>query len=98
MNTAVESDDSMPVLKERAKGAAFEWQQLLGRITKEGMRAGELAPGTDPRETATVVVAAIEGAVMLTKLTDDAAHMDRTVDHVKGYPSSLARPRESEEG
>ncbi len=98
LNTAVESDDSMPVLKERAKGAAIEWLQLIGSITKEGMRTGELVPGADPREIATVVVAAIEGAVMLTKLTDDAAHMDRTVDHVKGYLSSLARPRESEEG
>jgi TetR/AcrR family transcriptional regulator, transcriptional repressor for nem operon len=85
LNTAVESDDSMPVLKERAKGAALEWLQLVGSITKEG---------TDPNETATVVVAAIEGAVMLSKLTDDAAHMDRAVDHLKGHLRSLARPRD----
>jgi TetR/AcrR family transcriptional regulator, transcriptional repressor for nem operon len=94
LNTAVESDDSMPVLKEGAKGAALEWLQLVGSITKEGTRAGELAPDTDPNETATVVVAAIEGAVMLSKLTDDAAHMDRAVDHLKGHLRSLARPRD----
>jgi TetR/AcrR family transcriptional regulator, transcriptional repressor for nem operon len=94
LNTAVEADDAQPVLKERARGAAVEWLRLVGSLVKEGIGSGELESATDPRATASVVVGAIEGAVMLTKLTDDPAHMDRAVEHVKGHLRSLARPRD----
>ncbi|HEX2728130.1 MAG TPA: TetR/AcrR family transcriptional regulator, partial [Rubrobacteraceae bacterium] len=93
LNTAIESDDAQPVLKERARGAIIEWLRLIGSIVKDGVRSGELIPDADPRATASVVVGTIEGAVMLSKLTDDPAHMDRAVDHVKDHLRSLARTR-----
>jgi TetR/AcrR family transcriptional repressor of nem operon len=91
LNTAIETDDAYPELKERAKEAMSGWLRLIGSITKEGMRIGELDPDTNPRETASVVVATLEGALMLSKLYDDPAHMRRAVDHLKEHLKSLAR-------
>lgn len=90
LNTAVESDDAHPALKERAAEASTGWLRLIGGLVKEGIGNGEFDPSTDPRMVASVVVATLEGAVMLTRLHDDPAHARRAVEHVKGYLNSLA--------
>jgi TetR/AcrR family transcriptional regulator, transcriptional repressor for nem operon len=90
LNTAVESDDAHTELKDRAREAMNGWLRLIGSIIKEGVRNGELRPGTDARETASVVVATLEGAVMLSRLYDDPAYMNRSVGHLKEHLRSLA--------
>lgn len=90
LNTAVESDDAHTKLKDRAREAMNGWLRLIGSIIKEGVRNGELRPGTDARETASVVVATLEGAVMLSRLYDDPAYMNRSVGHLKVHLRSLA--------
>jgi len=97
LNTAVESDNAHPILKERAREAMDGWLRLVGSVIKEGVRTGELRPDAAPRETASVVVATLEGAVMLSRLHNDPAHMRRAVDHLKRHLESLARPRTVEE-
>ena len=90
LNTAVESDDAHMELKDRAREAMSGWLRLIGSIVKEGVRNGELRPGKNPRETASVVVAALEGAVMLSRLYDDPTYMKRSMDHLKEHLRSLA--------
>jgi TetR/AcrR family transcriptional repressor of nem operon len=67
--------------------------RLVGGTTKAGVRSGELVPGADPRETASVVVGTSEGALMLAKLCDDPEHMRRAVGHVERYLRTLERRR-----
>jgi TetR/AcrR family transcriptional repressor of nem operon len=95
LNTAVESDAHM-VLKERAREAMNGWLRLIGSITKEGVRSGEFEPDTDPQETASVVVATLERAVMLSKLYEDPVHMRRAVNHLKDHLKSLAQSTRKE--
>lgn len=90
LNTAVEADDAHPALKERANEAMTGWLRLVGSIVKEGVAGGELRADADPRATASVVVATLEGALMLSKLCDDPAHMRRAVTHLKEHLGSLA--------
>jgi len=90
LNTAVESDDAHMELKDRAREAMSGWLRLIGSIVKEGVRNGELRPGKNPREMASVVVATLEGAVMLSRLYDDPTYMKRSVDHLKEHLRSLA--------
>ena len=89
LNTAVDSDDVHPALKERARKAMSGWLRLVGRIVKDGKESGELSPDTDPRSTASVVVATLEGALMLSRLHDDPAHMHRAVEHLKRHLETL---------
>ena len=90
LNTAVESDDAHMELKDRAREAMSGWLRLIGSVIKEGVRNGEIRPGTNPRETASVVVATLEGAVMLSRLYDDPVYMKRSVNHLKEHLRSLA--------
>ena len=90
LNTAVQAEGVHPALKERAAEATSSWLRLVGREVKEGVKSGELSPQADPRTVASVVVATLEGAVMLTRLHDDPAHMQRAVRHLKDHLRSLA--------
>jgi AcrR family transcriptional regulator len=90
LNTAVESDDAHMKLKDRAREAMSGWLRLIGSVIKEGVRNGEIRSGTNPRETASVVVATLEGAVMLSRLYDDPVYMKRSVNHLKKHLRSLA--------
>lgn len=96
LNTAVEADDAHPALKEKAREAMNGWLRLVGGIVKQGVASGEIRADVDPRATASVVVATLEGALMLSKLCDDPAHMQRAVAHLKEHLGSLKSRRELE--
>jgi TetR/AcrR family transcriptional regulator, transcriptional repressor for nem operon len=96
LNTAVESDDAHLELKERAREAMNGWLRLIGGIVKQGVRSGEFEPDTDPRKTASAIVATLEGAVMLSKLYDDPAYMRRSVEHLEEHLTSLVRKQDPE--
>jgi TetR/AcrR family transcriptional regulator, transcriptional repressor for nem operon len=89
LNTAIEADDTNPPLRDRARQVMDEWQELIIRVVRKGIRMGELRPEIDPEALATVVTATLEGAVMLSKLYGDPIHMRRAVDHLTVYVRSL---------
>jgi AcrR family transcriptional regulator len=89
LNTAVEADDANPVLRERAQHAIDEWREMIGRIVASGIRHGELLPDVDASALATVMIATLEGGVMLSKLYGDTGYMHRAADHLVQYLESL---------
>jgi TetR/AcrR family transcriptional repressor of nem operon len=91
LTTAIEADDTMPALRDRARDAMTRWQRLIGGTVKAGVARGELRADADPYDVATVVTATLEGAVFLSKLYDDDVPMLRAVDHVAGYVRGLSR-------
>ena len=90
LNTAIEADDTMPALRDRARAAMTDWQKMIGATVKAGVESGELTAGTDPYAVATIVTATLEGAVFLSKLYADPVYMHRAVEHVSGYVRGLA--------
>src|SRR5262245_32918276 len=89
LNTAIEADDTNPPLRDRARQAMDEWQELIIRVASKGVRTGELRPEADPEALATVITATLEGAVRLSKLYADSIHMRRAVDHLTTHIQSL---------
>lgn len=85
LNTAVESDDTHPALRERAQLAMDAWRILIQRIVDKGIIRGELRSTVDPDTVATILIATIEGAVMLSKLYGDASHLERALNYLKTY-------------
>ncbi len=85
LNTAVESDDTHPALRQRAQLAMEGWHTLIEHIVRKGMNRGELYPTVDISTVATVLISTIEGAVMLSKLYDDTSHLNRALNYLKTY-------------
>ena len=89
MNTAIEADDTHPELRDRARESMTLWHRLVGRIVKDGKAAGTLHDDVDPYALASTITGALEGALMLSRLYDDPAHMDRVVDHLVAHVETL---------
>jgi AcrR family transcriptional regulator len=90
LNTAVEADDSNPVLRERARQAVSNLLRFLAKLVREGQETGELRTDVVPSEVAHVVLCSLEGAVMLSQLSRQETAMRHTTEHLVAYLGSLA--------
>jgi AcrR family transcriptional regulator len=82
LNTAVESDDTHPALRERSRAALERWTESIRSITHKGIERGQVRPDVDADELATMMISMLEGAVMMSKLYGDDIHMRRVVKHL----------------
>lgn len=83
MNTAIESDDAaLPLLKARAAAAMDEWRDLLQRIIVKGIAKAEFKPDTDPGALAGLIIASLEGGLMMSKLYNDPIFLHRVAEHL----------------
>jgi len=83
LNTAIEADDAEPALRDRARGAMEELRSTIRRILSKGITRGEVRPDIDIESWTSVMIAALEGAVMLSRLYQDSVHMRRVVAYIR---------------
>ncbi|UTN02525.1 TetR/AcrR family transcriptional regulator [Flavobacterium bizetiae] len=76
INTATEADDTHPVLRKKVENTILAWKDKLVYYIEQGIIAGEFqAKNIDPQKTALTIIAIIEGAVMITKITGNLSHL-----------------------
>lgn len=68
LNTAVDADDGNEGLRKLALEALQDWRGRLCGVIVEGIRRGEIAKSAKPRPTANALIAALEGALMISRL------------------------------
>jgi len=83
MNAAVEADDNFPALKVKVKGAIKNWTRTIIRTIDNGKKDGSIRPQADAGATATLLIALIEGGLMLAKLADEASPLQHTLDRAE---------------
>ncbi len=91
LNTAIEADDTHPVLRERARAAVEEWRRLLHTTVLTGQARDEIRPEIDPDRLAIFLIATMEGAVMLSKLLDDSAPLQIAYDQLHAHIETHVR-------
>ena len=89
LNTAVESDDSSPELRLHALKGMRRLQRFVGSMLAAAQEKGQLRPGLDLDQVTSFLVASLEGAVMLTRLYGDIAHMRAVVEQLRAYIQSI---------
>lgn len=89
LNTAIEADDTHAELREHAANAMRNWQARVMEAVTDGVARGELRPDVDAAATASILTSALEGAIMVTALLRDPAHMQRVASHLHAYLASL---------
>jgi len=83
LNTAIDADDTNNLLKDRAAKAIIKWKKSVQDLIQGGIAAGEFKPGADYVTLAVAIVALIEGGVMIAKVTNSQACMDRVMNTVE---------------
>ncbi|MBE9030082.1 TetR/AcrR family transcriptional regulator [filamentous cyanobacterium LEGE 11480] len=89
INTAIDSDDTNPVLRDRTRQAMDQWRLMITKVVDRGTKSGELSESVDSDELASILISTMEGAIMLTKLYDDPLHIERVEKHLLAYVEQL---------
>jgi TetR/AcrR family transcriptional repressor of nem operon len=82
LNTAIESDDGNPLLRARARDALATWTKRISEIVRQGIRDGEFTPKLDPGGFADLIVATLEGALMIARLRQSRAVVRAAAAHL----------------
>jgi TetR/AcrR family transcriptional repressor of nem operon len=85
LNTAVDADDGNSVLRDRVNKALRSWIARLQAIVKRAAERGELRAGVDAKAVATVIVAALEGALMMSRVERSDNALRRVQQHLGHY-------------
>jgi len=86
-NLAAELSDVHEGFRARLAELFSRWRARLTQALVEGQRRGELNDDCRPAAVAHFVVASLEGAMLLTKLTKDISVMDCCVEEMNRYLS-----------
>jgi AcrR family transcriptional regulator len=83
LNTAVEADDTHPLLKEKAAKSIKAWKKNIEAIVKQGIESKQVKATVNGGEFATGFIALIEGGIMLAKATGNSSMLYSCIDRVE---------------
>ena len=84
-NLAAELSDLHEGFRGRLNGVFSTWRERLTRALREAQESGDLRDDCRPEAVAHFLVAALEGAMLMTKLTKDIGVMEQCVGEMKRY-------------
>jgi hypothetical protein len=82
---AIDTDDGNPVLRARVAKALRSWMTRLQTIVKQAKERGEMRSAVDPKAVATLIVASLEGALMMSRLERNDDPLRRVQQHLNRY-------------
>jgi TetR/AcrR family transcriptional repressor of nem operon len=85
LNTAIDADDGNPVLRAHAAKALRSWLSRLQDIVEQARERGETRPGIDSKTVSTLIVASLEGALMMSRLQRNDEALRRVQSHLNQY-------------
>ena len=95
LNTAIDSDDTNPPLRAKARQALRGWLNRLQSIAEEGKRRGELRSDVDCAKLATLILSTLEGGLMVSRLQRREEPLDSACHHLEEYLESRVRAKRS---
>lgn len=95
LNTAIDSDDGNPQLREKARRALKEWLDRLRWIIEEGKRKGEIRGSVSSFELPILIVSTLEGSLMISRLYQQGGPRDLVCGHLEEYLETEVRAHES---
>jgi TetR/AcrR family transcriptional regulator, transcriptional repressor for nem operon len=94
LNTAVDADDGNAMLRARVLKALHSWVGRLQTIVKQGKKRGEVQESVDPKAVATLIIASLEGALMMSRLGKSDQPLRSVRQHLNRYlDNEVAAPR-----
>jgi TetR/AcrR family transcriptional repressor of nem operon len=85
LNTAIDADDGNPILRAHVATALRSWLNRLQTMVDEAQVRGETQPGVDSRAVATLIVASLEGALMISRIQRNDEALRRVQAHLTRY-------------
>lgn len=83
MNAAIESDDTDIRLKSVAKEIMLSLHSTIVSILENGKKYNEVKSTYNTQELASLIIGALEGGVMIMKVSDDSSHLRSVIKFLK---------------
>jgi hypothetical protein len=90
LNVSTEADDMHPVLRRQAVGILDVFRNTIVSLLSKGIEHGQIKPGIEKEHYASLIIATLEGAIMMSKLrgnNDDIKitirHLESLIDQIK---------------
>lgn len=83
LNAATDADDSMPLLFKKVQKSLKQWKKLFEGIMITGQEKKEVKKNIEPAKYAVLIIALIEGGLLLSKTLDRASDFMITIDQVE---------------
>jgi TetR/AcrR family transcriptional repressor of nem operon len=81
----MDADDGNPVLRARVAKALRSWLTRLQTIVEQAKEGGETRTGVDPSAVATLIIASLEGALMMSRLERNDDPLRRVQQYLLRY-------------
>jgi TetR/AcrR family transcriptional regulator, transcriptional repressor for nem operon len=90
LNAAVEADDTNPMLRQGALKILNSLRDSIHIILENGIKHGQIKKNIDKNYYATVIIASLEGAIMMSKLRGNnndirtvIKHLEKQIDEIE---------------
>ena len=83
MNVAIEADDAHPILRKGAVRILDILRDSLITVLDNGIRHGQVKPEIDKEYYSTIIIASLEGAIMMSKLRGNNDDIRRVLIHLE---------------
>lgn len=90
-NLASELSDVHEGFRQQLAEIFVQWRETLARALRRGQAAARLSAECDPDSLAHFLVASLEGAILMSKMTKDITVMEQCVDELKRHLTLYAR-------
>jgi len=91
MNTAVEADDGNAVLRGRAREALGWWREFIENTVEAGKENGEIRKEADGAKAATLIIAGLEGGLMMSRLMHSLETLETVGEFLDEYLETQIR-------
>jgi TetR/AcrR family transcriptional repressor of nem operon len=83
LNVSTEADDMHPVLRRQAIGILDIFRSTIVSLLTKGIEHGQIKPGIEKEYYASVIIATLEGAIMMSKLRGNNDDIRTTIRHLE---------------
>lgn len=89
MNAAVEADDTNPLLRGQAILMLAKFKDAINTLVLNGIRHKQVNTNVDVRSFSCVVVANLEGGIMMSKLEGNKEAIMISIDHLRNMVDAI---------
>jgi AcrR family transcriptional regulator len=89
LNVAIEADDNSPHLRKKAHAILQVLKESVITILANGIKFGQLKKSIDKEYYATVIIASLEGAIMMSKLSRTNHDIRIVIKHLEATITSI---------
>jgi TetR/AcrR family transcriptional repressor of nem operon len=94
LNTAVDSDNGNPVLRDRVRKALRNWKTMLGEQVQEAIKTGAAREDIDACSVANHIIGSLEGAMLISRIERNDVALQQAMGYLDDFiETRLRAPR-----